>query len=79
MKSFVTMIFAMWVTGAGSTSFAETLPPDQLIQGSVKDVLELISQNGKSHETGQKKLLEFIDIDSIAIQAACEILLCQFN
>lgn len=40
---------------------AEILPPDELIKTTVRDVLEVINQDKRSSDAGQKKLLEFID------------------
>jgi len=40
---------------------ADIQPPDELIKSTVREVLEVINQERRTTDAGQKKLLEFID------------------
>ncbi len=60
MKKFVLML-SLLLLSAPLMSRADILPPDELIRVAVRDVLEIINQDKRAHETNQKKLLDFID------------------
>jgi len=61
MKKFILLGVSWFLMVSAFASQAEILPPDELIKGTVKEVLQLISKDSKAHEANQKKLLEFID------------------
>lgn len=61
MKIIVSLLLSMLLLGAPIAARAEILAPDELIRSTVHDVLELIRQDKRAHEAGQKKLLAFID------------------
>ena len=61
MKIVISLLLSMLLIGAPIAARAEILAPDELIRSTVLDVLELIRQDKRAHETGQKKLLAFID------------------
>ncbi len=60
MKKFALMLSLLLIS-TPIISNAEMLPPDELIRVSVRDVLEIINQNKRAPDAGQKKVLEFID------------------
>ena len=61
MKKFIPLMLLMLLMLSPLAARAGIQPPDELIRGTVKDVLELISKDKHDTEAGQKKLLEFID------------------
>ena len=61
MKIVISLLLSMLLIGAPIAARAEVLAPDELIRSTVHDVLELIRQDKRAHEAGQKKLLAFID------------------
>jgi phospholipid transport system substrate-binding protein len=61
MKIVISLLLSMLLIGAPIAVRADIPAPDELIRNTVHDVLELINQDKKTHETGQKKLLAFID------------------
>lgn len=61
MKIVISLLLSMLLIGAPIAARAEVLGPDELIRSTVHDVLELIRQDKRAHEAGQKKLLAFID------------------
>lgn len=61
MKKFALLVFSCLLIVPAFALQAEVLPPDELIRGTVKEVLQLIGKDGKAHSGNQKKLLEFID------------------
>ncbi len=60
MKIFALMLSLLLIS-APIAARANILPPDELIKVTVRDVLEIINQNKRTHDAGQKKLLDFID------------------
>jgi phospholipid transport system substrate-binding protein len=61
MKFVATLIFSMTLVCTSMAATAEILPPDELVKKTVKEVLELISQNKHASEPNPKKLMDFID------------------
>jgi len=61
MKIIVSLMLTMLLTGLPVAACAEVQAPDELIRGTVKEVLELINQDKGSKEVTQKKLLDFIE------------------
>lgn len=61
MKIVISLLLSMLLIGAPIAARAEVLAPDELIKSTVHDVLEIIRQDKRAHEAGQKKLLAFID------------------
>ncbi len=60
MKIFA-MMFTLLLISAPIAARADIQPPDELIKIAVRDVLEIINQNKRTHDAGQKKVLDFID------------------
>jgi len=60
MKNFALMLSLLLISAPMAAS-ADTLPPDELIKIAVRDVLEIISQDKRTHDAGQKKVLDFIN------------------
>jgi len=61
MKIFISLTLSLLLVVAPVAVRAEAPAPDDLIKGTVHDVLELISQDKHASEASHKKLLEFID------------------
>lgn len=61
MKKLVLLALSLLLMVSTFSTYADILPPDELIRGTVKEVLQLVSKDSKAHNTNQKKLLEFID------------------
>jgi len=61
MKKLALLLISFLLITSALASQAEILPPDELIRGTVKEVLQLINKDNKAQSTNQKKLLEFID------------------
>ena len=61
MKTVISLMLCTLLIGAPIAARAEILAPDELIRNAVHDVLELIKQDERAHEVGQKKLLVFIE------------------
>jgi len=59
MKIFALML-SLLLLSAPIISRADILPPDELIRVTVRDVLEIINQDNRTHDASQKKLLDFI-------------------
>ena len=60
MKKFALML-SLLLLSAPVMSRADFLPPDELIRIAVRDVLEIINHDKRTHDAGQQKLLDFID------------------
>ncbi len=54
-------MFALMLSIAPLQGRADIQPPDELIKSTVREVLEVINQEKRSTDAGQKRLLEFID------------------
>ena len=61
MKKLALLVFSLLLMVPALASQADILPPDELIRGTIKEVLQLINKDSKAQTANQKKLLEFID------------------
>lgn len=61
MKTIMSVLFSVLLASGMVTASAAVQAPDELIKGTVADVLDLISKGKRDTDAGQKKLLDFID------------------
>ena len=63
MKIIISLMFTMLLICTSVVARADFKAPDELIRGTVHDVLEIINKGNNSSDAGQKKLLAFIDAE----------------
>lgn len=61
MKTIMSVLFSVLLASGMVTASAAVQAPDELIKGTVADVLDLIRKGKRDTDAGQKKLLDFID------------------
>lgn len=54
-------MFALMLSMVSLQGHADIQPPDELIKSTVREVLEVINQEKRNTDAGQKRILEFID------------------